>query len=163
MEMKQHMNRVIMALIFTLFSMAAHSKSCPFCSKEVIEESSVYESESFHVLLDHEPRVPGHLLVTPKRHVAKAHELSSQEWSELSDLIPKIVAVFKIALDIDDYIILEKNGRNAFQQIPHVHFHLFPIHSQTWLEIFDIVPKRLAQGELERQIELFRSYFGEFQ
>ena len=153
------MNRVTTAPIFILFSVAAHAKSCVFCSQNIIDEQSVHESDHFHVLLDHEPRVPGHLLVTPKRHIAKAHELSLEEWSELSNIIPKIAAIFKLVLDIDDYIILEKNGRNAFQQIPHVHFHLFPVHSQTWREIFDIVPQRLDQGELERQVRLFRGYF----
>jgi len=130
-----------------------------FCTQNIVQEQSVFEGRYFYVLLDHEPRVPGHLLVIPKRHVAKAHDLSQNEWSELSDLLPKIVAVFCEFLETEDYILLEKNGQQAFQQIPHVHFHLFPVHKESWSEIFDIVPAKLNREDLAYQILVFRNYF----
>lgn len=135
------------------------SQSCAFCREEIIQKQSVFESESFYVLLDYEPRVKGHLLVVPKRHLVKAHELFQAEWAELSTLISKIVEVFSHVLSTDEYIILEKNGPRAFQNVPHVHFHLLPVISQTWGEIFDVVPERLSKEELEKEVVLVRSYF----
>lgn len=136
---------------------------CTFCTQKIIIEQSVFTSTYFHVLPDAEPRVPGHLLVVPKRHIAKAQELQPCEWEELSQITKKIAQVFSKFLKTDDYIILEKNGKKAFQQIPHVHFHFFPVTSQTWQEIFDIVPKRLSKEELKSQTKLFRNYFYKIQ
>ncbi len=136
-----------------------NAKTCEFCIPEIIKNQKVFESQYFNVLLDYEPRVPGHLLVIPKRHIFKAHELSQGEWSELGDIIPKITNVCSEFLGTSDYIILEKNGFNAFQQVPHVHFHFFPVHSEAWSDIFDIVPDPLCQEDLERQVVLFRGYF----
>jgi len=149
----------IFVVAFLLFTTSTHAKPCVFCTQNIVQEQSVFEGRYFYVLLDHEPRVPGHLLVIPKRHVAKAHDLSQNEWSELSDLLPKIVAVFCEFLETEDYILLEKNGQQAFQQIPHVHFHLFPVHKESWSEIFDIVPAKLNREDLAYQILVFRNYF----
>lgn len=150
---------IIFILSALLLTTQINAKGCVFCKTEIIKDQSIYESEYFSVVLDYEPRVPGHLLVIPKRHVAKAHELSQNEWAEMSNIISKTAKVFSEFLATDDYIIVEKNGRNAFQQVPHVHFHLFPVHSEAWGEIFDIVPDQLDREELERQIGLFRNYF----
>lgn len=152
-------NFAVFILSMLIFAAQVNAKTCAFCAPEIIKNQKVFEDRYFNVILDYEPHVPGHLLVVPKRHIVKAHELSQDEWSELADTIPKIARVFSEFLKTDDYIILEKNGRNAFQQVPHVHFHLFPIHSETWSDIFDIMPNRLSQEDLEQQVILFRGYF----
>lgn len=137
----------------------ADAKVCTFCKPEITETQFVYRTEYFNVFVDYEPRVKGHLLVVPKRHVAKAHELSKEEWAELSDIVPRAVKVFSEVLDTDQYVIIEKNGPRAFQDVLHVHFHLIPVTSQTWSEVFDIVPEQLSKEELEKETALFRSYF----
>lgn len=140
-------------------SIFAKQNPCVFCREEVLKKQSVFESQYFNVLVDYEPRVKGHLLIIPKRHMEKAHELVKEEWEELSTVIPKVVRVFSQYLGTDQYIILEKNGPKAFQQVPHVHFHLFPVSSQTWGEIFDIIPKQLNKDDLEKERAEFQSYF----
>lgn len=133
--------------------------SCPFCNSDIIQKQSVFESEHLCVLLDYAPRVLGHLLVIPKRHVFKAHEMSDDEWAELSLVISKIVMVYSEYLETNEYIIMEKNGPRAFQEVPHVHFHLLPIHSETWDGVWHYRPKILDPNELQQQVELFRYYF----
>lgn len=146
--------------VFSFFMIdKAYAKTCTFCRPEIIEEQWVLKGKYFNVVLDYEPRVRGHLLVISKRHVSKAHELCKEEWEELNVIIPRVVRVFSEFLHTDEYIILEKNGPKAFQQVPHVHFHLFPVTTQSWSEIFDIVPKQLSREVLEEEIALFRSYF----
>jgi histidine triad (HIT) family protein len=144
----------------SLMPLSVDAKPCVFC-KEEIKNQTVLQCEHFNVLVDYEPRVKGHLLVIPKRHLAKAHELSKEEWAELSIIIPKAVEVFSKVLHTDQYIIVEKNGPRAFQDIPHVHFHLFPVTSQKWSEIFDIVPRRLSKKEYDEEFALFRSSFSQ--
>jgi|GEM_PF-2506086 len=150
---------IVFSLVIFFNINNADANLCAFCKEETIENQAVFQSEYFNVLIDYEPRVRGHLLVIPKRHLAKAHELSKAEWAELSTIIPKAVEVFSQVLHTDQYIILEKNGPRAFQNVPHVHFHLFPVTSQTWAEIFDIVPQQLSKEELEKEVTLFRSFF----
>lgn len=146
-------------LTLLLAGNTVQAQPCVFCDPKIIETQSVYKTPRFVVLVDYEPRTKGHLLVVPIRHSARAHELTREEWEELHLVIPKVVQVFSKVLNTDQYIILEKNGPNAFQQVPHVHFHLFPITNQTWASIFDVVPARLAPAELDAQIALFRSAF----
>ncbi len=136
-----------------------HETPCVFCKPDILEKQSVFISKHFNVMPSYEPRTPGHLLVVPKRHVAKAHELSSDEWSELSVITTKIVQVFSKFLATDDYIILEKNGVQAFQDVLHVHFHFFPVRSVTWSSIFDVDPKKLSPQDLEDHVLLFQDYF----
>ena len=139
-------------LIFSFLAInIAHAKPCIFCNPDIVETQTVYQTEHFNVLPDLEPRVKGHLLVVPKRHIARAHELSKEEWSELSEIIPKTVDVFLKILHTDQYVIIEKNGPNAFQQIPHVHFHLIPVTTQTWDAIFSTVPKKLTPEAFEQK------------
>lgn len=145
--------------LFSFFNAVLAHADCVFCRPKVVIEESVLEGAHLRVLVDIEPRVKGHLLVVPKRHVIKAHELFKKEWEELSMIIPKVVEVFSVHLGTDQYIIIEKNGPNAFQQIPHVHFQLIPVLSQKWADIFDIIPERLSPEEIEQEVNTFRNYF----
>jgi diadenosine tetraphosphate (Ap4A) HIT family hydrolase len=145
-------------LILFFCSLFATAQACPFCDSAVIERQFLMESDKLVVLLDIAPIVKGHLLIIPKRHVVKAHELTSEEWQELSEIMPRIVMLFKKALDTDQYIILEKNGPKAYQHIPHVHFHLLPIKSQVGLEIFQHTHKNLSNEEFESQLNAFRAH-----
>lgn len=150
--------RLILMMIF--FSSAAFADSCPFCSQKVIDNQLVFESENLYVLVDYKPRVKGHLLVVPKRHVVKAHELNGSEWSELGEITSKIFTVFEASLKTDQYMVLEKNGPRAYQEIPHVHFHFIPVHNQYWWEIFNFFsPRQLNAKELQDEVNLFRRYF----
>ena len=132
---------------------------CVFCNREILHKQTVLESRFFIVLPALEPRVYGHLLAIPKRHMMKAHEMTEEEWEDLGHILPKVAVFFANCLGTDEYIILEKNGPNAFQQIPHVHFHLLPVHSQKWSEIFDIIPERLSLEEIDNTTNLFKKYF----
>lgn len=154
-------------IILGLFLFASVNKNlladidiCPFCNPKVLKSQVVFETNSLRVLVDYAPVLKGHLLVIPKRHIVKAHEMIKEEWEELSIVIPKIVDVFSEHLEATDYIILEKNGPRAFQDIPHVHFHLLPVGTQTWSDIFNIIARRQLKGlALEKEVLTFQGYF----
>lgn len=155
------MKRILGLILITLSFFIEAIANCAFCREQVIESQLVYETENFYVLADYEPRVEGHLLAVTKRHVVKAHEMTLSEWTELYEIIDKTVRVFIEALGIDNYVILEKNGREAFQEIGHVHFHLLPVRGKKWDEIFPshITPKRLSPEELRETVEHYGAYF----
>ncbi len=149
--------------IFITIAMLAftylNADACVFCKEEFVETQSAFSSEYFHICPTLKPQMKGHLLVIPKRHILKAHELTKEEWAELSVVIPKIVQVFSEHFQTDQYLIFEKNGPAAFQHVLHVHFHLMPITSQTWDEVFNVTKKGLTPEELEKEVDLFRIYF----
>src|SRR5437660_6593576 len=81
---------------------------CPFCTLRILETQTVLETKNMRVLIDYAPVVKGHLLVVPKRHIVKAHEMTKDEWLELHELTPKIVKVFQKKFNTDQYLIIEK-------------------------------------------------------
>jgi histidine triad (HIT) family protein len=140
---------------------------CPFCDPKVVEAQSIYENESLYVFVDYAPVVKGHLLITPKRHMMKAHEMTQEEWAALKDAVEKSVTVFQKAYGTDQYLILEKNGPLAGQTVPHVHFHLLPFENKKmsddaktalFAKIFNQLPKRLSKEEIQREVEQYRKY-----
>ena len=154
-------------LFFLLLPIAAFA-GCSFCDPKVITNQSVYENELFYVLVDYAPVVNGHLLVIPKRHIMKAHEMTKEEWSGLSDVIPKTVRVFQQAYNTDQYLILEKNGPFAGQTVPHVHFHLLPMSTNKisdaakatlFAKIFNQMPTKLSPEETRLEVERLKKYF----
>ena len=145
----------------------AETPSCPFCNPGIIEKQNVFEDQYFRVLTDSAPVIKGHLLVVPKRHITKAHELLSEEWAELATIIPKIVKVFQHSFDTDQYLILEKNGPVAGQSVPHIHFHLIPVQSPASADqintvllakVFQVRPKKLSEKEIELDVAEFRQW-----
>jgi len=165
------MKNFFAALLFCLFfSYGAFAGACPFCNPGVISDQKVYENNLFYVLVDYAPVTEGHFLVIPKRHVVKAHELSQEEWQGLSNTIPKVVTIFQKALNTDQYIMLEKNGRFAGQMVPHVHFHLIPIPSEKLSEkikeslfakMYDRPQPKLNNEELQNTVNKYRKFFSE--
>ncbi len=150
--------RFLLTLCLLLTS-ETFAKSCVFCRQDVLENESVFVGKYFTVLMDIEPRAAGHMLAVSNRHIMKADELTAEEWSELGTIIPKVVEAFHLGLNTDQYVLLEKNGPRAFQDVPHVHFHLVPVQNQAWEEIFNICPKRLSIEEFRKEICFFRGFF----
>lgn len=130
----------ILSSVFISFCTAVFADFCPFCQQAIVDNQSVFESESFHVLVDYKPRVKGHLLVIPKRHVVKAHELSEKEWCELSMIIPKVIRVFETYLGTNQYVILEKMVQKLSKR-----FHMF---------IFTSFPSKIKHGEMYLKLNL---------
>ena len=167
------MKRCIVSILFCMsFCLVAalEASSCPFCSPDVIAKQTVFETQYFYVFVDYAPVIEGHLLAIPKRHIAFAQELSREEWGGLYDIIPKVVKVFERALHTNQYVLLQKNGPNAGQSVPHVHFHLIPIPSKKLADevktaFFEKIvahpPRRLEGQELENTINKYRQYFSE--
>jgi len=123
---------------FSLLSFLSHSQpvekpACPLLDPQVIERQLVYESDYHHVLLDHRPIQPGHMLIVPKRAVRYAHELTDDEWTDLGRVTKKTIGVFKSFLQTEQYFILEKNGPDAGQTVDQVHFHIVPITPSKYL------------------------------
>jgi histidine triad (HIT) family protein len=74
--------------------------------------------------LDAFPLARGHTLVIPKKHHVKIQDMSDRENSDLFSLVHKVIS--KIDQITGATLVAVHNGKDAGQEIPHVHVHLVP-------------------------------------
>lgn len=99
---------------------------CAFCDPKVIEAQKFYEDGTVIALYTHKPVMPGHCLIIPKRHAERFEQLTDEEAASLCRVIQKVdQAVIKV-YNRAAYLLLQKNGVEAGQTVPHVHFHYIP-------------------------------------
>ena len=99
---------------------------CIFCKivKGEVPSKKVYEDDYILAFYDIHPLAPVHVLVIPKKHVAKLSEVSNRD----ANLLGKIqIAIVKIAKDLkieDSFRVLLCNGEKVGQSVFHIHYHL---------------------------------------
>lgn len=88
-----------------------------------------------NVLLSDPRKVPGHFLVTPKRHVEKPWDLTHEELTDIFDLIFFIEQ--KILGKLGDGVDIRQNYRPFLEQstlkVDHIHFHVIPRALQDYI------------------------------
>jgi len=100
--------------------------------------------------LDAFPLAKGHVLVIPKNHHQKIQDMSPEENTDLFSLVHLMIS--KVDALTGATLVAVHNGKEAGQEVPHVHVHLVPrsgddsagtIHS-----MFDSILK-LSESEIE--------------
>lgn len=100
--------------------------SCAFCDPKVLEYQKFYEDEFVVALYTHRPIFPGHSLIIPKRHVERFEMLSETEIAQIGQVIKKVNEAAQKVFGTSAYLLLQKNGKEVGQTVPHVHFHYIP-------------------------------------
>lgn len=89
--------------------------------------SRVYEDEHVLAFNDINPQTPTHVLVIPKGAYVSFDDFSEQ--ASEAEIAAFMRAVGKIArdagLDGTGYRVLANTGRDANQEVPHFHLHIF--------------------------------------
>lgn len=125
---------------------------CPFCNPDVIERQTVAETEKFRVFYCLTPATDGNLLLIPKRHMTRFEELNKEEAAELFQLIQKTQEVFKKHYGLSDYLLVQKNGKNAGQSVDHIHVHAIPCpESMDLTHVFKYRPK-ISNDEMRQRV-----------
>lgn len=99
---------------------------CIFCKiiSGDIKSKFLKETEYSVSFLDAFPLASGHVLVIPKNHHRKIQDMSVRENTDLFSLVHEMVSnVDKIS---GSTLVAIHNGKDAGQEIPHVHVHLVP-------------------------------------
>lgn len=79
--------------------------------------------------MDIGPIAPGHVLIIPKYHGAKLHDIPDEHLTELLPIAKKIAVASGLdnpGLEGVGYNILQNNGKIAHQVVDHVHMHMIP-------------------------------------
>jgi histidine triad (HIT) family protein len=74
--------------------------------------------------LDAFPLAKGHALVIPKKHHQKIQDMSLEENTDLFSLVHDVIS--KVDTITGSTLVAIHNGKEAGQEIPHVHVHLVP-------------------------------------
>lgn len=87
----------------------------------------VHESEHALVFRDINPQTPTHMLVIPKGSYVSFDDFSQKASAvEIADFVRTLGIVARDAGLVEPgYRILANHGRDAHQEVPHFHVHLF--------------------------------------
>lgn len=99
---------------------------CAFCDKAVLNSQKFYEDDLVIALYTHKPILPGHCLIIPKRHVERFENLLDEEILQIGRVIKKVNVAASKVFATSSYLLLQKNGLEFGQSIPHLHFHYIP-------------------------------------
>mgnify|MGYP001253640598 FL=1 len=98
---------------------------CVFCKiiDGQIPSEKVYEDNDFIVIKDIRPVAPVHLLAIYKKHIATINDLSEEDSKNMWKLFEVIKKVTKDQ-NLESYRIVQNNGKDAGQEVHHIHFHI---------------------------------------
>lgn len=102
--------------------------NCIFCkiAQGEIPSNTIYEDDSFRVILDNGPATKGHALVLPKEHYADLFEIPEDVLAGASKVAKKVAGNLKDKLGCDGLNLIQNNGEAAGQTVMHFHLHIIP-------------------------------------
>lgn len=112
-------------------------EDCIFCklANGVFPTRSIYEDETFNVILDLAPATKGHALILPKEHAVNIYELPEDTAGKAFVLAKKLARRMRDRLECEGLNIVQNNGAAAGQTVSHFHLHLIPRYEGDGQEI----------------------------
>jgi diadenosine tetraphosphate (Ap4A) HIT family hydrolase len=103
-----------------------NSALCVYCSNIEIQGRKILENDLAFVFPTNIPIVPGHVLIAPKRCIAKYEDLTTEEKDSIEKLRVKIIEALKKAFSAEGFNYAWNENRVAGQSILHFHLHVLP-------------------------------------
>lgn len=136
---------------------------CAFCNPLIIQTHTFYEDDLVRGLCSHKPILPYHCLIVLKRHITRIEDATENEITAAFRLIKKINLVIQKINGPSSYLLLQKNGAEVGQSVPHVHIHYIPKKESThkelstfgllWHFVLSPFQKAISQEELTLDVE----------
>ncbi len=107
---------------------------CLFCkivAKELPSEV-VHETEGTLAFKDINPAAPTHVLVIPKKHIASAQDITSDDAGILAEMFETMARVARDAKLDGGHRIVTNIGTDAGQSVHHLHFHVLGGRTLSW-------------------------------
>jgi histidine triad (HIT) family protein len=108
---------------------------CLFCKIVAgqIPANVVGESDSALAFYDIAPQAPVHVLVVPRRHVASAHDVSSEHGGVMDELVLLAQRVARDeGIDQSGYRLVINVGDDAQMTVAHLHLHVLGGRRMAW-------------------------------
>ncbi len=100
-----------------------------------IPATIVHEDDLCIAIEDINPQAPVHILVIPKKPIARVEEASVEDQAVLGHLLLTARAIAKdkgASAAQGGFRIVINNGANAGESVPHLHVHLLAGRPMTW-------------------------------
>lgn len=91
-----------------------------------------HEDEHCIVIHDVNPQAPVHLLLIPKRPIARISEAVAADQAILGHLLLTAGTVARKLALADGFRLVINNGRHASESVPHLHVHLLAQRQMDW-------------------------------
>jgi histidine triad (HIT) family protein len=98
-----------------------------------IPSQIVYEDDQAVAFRDINPQAPTHVLIVPRKPIARLAEAAPEDHALLGHLLLKAAEVAaKLGLDKTGYRLVINNGREAGETVPHLHIHILGGRAMHW-------------------------------
>ena len=126
-------------------------KNCAYCTLPEIKERMVAENELALAFPTNIPITLGHILIIPKRCVAKYEELTAQEKDAIERLRLIITKALKVTFGAQGFNFAWNDGKIAGQSVPHFHLHVIQ-RKEGDTGIYEYEPRKFIYRPGEREI-----------
>lgn len=112
-----------------------HKADCLFCkiARKEIPARIVSENDRILAFEDIKPQAPVHILVIPKEHIEKVSDLGGKDAGMIGELVLEARALAeKKGVHGSGYRIVLNCGRDAGQEVAHLHIHLMGGRKFAW-------------------------------
>lgn len=96
-----------------------------------MEADIVYQDEQCVAFRDVNPQAPTHILVIPKKEIAKVADLTADDETLVGHLFTVANEIAKKE-GLEDYRLVVNNGSGAGQSVFHLHLHLLGGRLFSW-------------------------------
>ncbi len=108
---------------------------CIFCKIAAgsIPSTSVYADDEFYAFRDIHPAAPTHILVIPRRHIARVDDADAGDESLLGRLILTANGIARQEGLVDSgFRLVVNSGEGAGQSVFHLHLHILGGRPMGW-------------------------------
>ena len=117
----------------------------------------VYQDDHVVALMDYQPVTVGHVLVMPRHHAVLLDDLDEDLSVEVYRVGHRMTrALRRSGLRCEGVNLFLADGEAAFQEVPHVHLHVFPRYEGDSFRI-DADWRIRPRAELDAAAELVRA------
>ena len=93
----------------------------------------VYEDDLVLAFNDINPQAPTHVLVIPKKPIARIAEAEPEDHQVLGHLLLKAREItVDLGLHENGFRLVINNGKDGGESVPHLHLHILGGRAMTW-------------------------------
>jgi len=137
-------------------------KDCIFCRiiRDEIPSQKLYEDQHTVAILDINPVSPGHTLILTKQHYETTLDTPVEVLTAVAKASYPVIKAVITGMKAEGYNINISNHKCAGQDIPHLHWHIIPRHSNDNIHFpfFHCSPRTYPKGEMEKIAEAIRKH-----
>jgi histidine triad (HIT) family protein len=137
------------------------SEECVFC--EIVEGASpasvVYRDDLTMAFMNRNQFHAGHVLVIPREHLADVREVDAATGAALMAGVSRVARAVSAAFPCEGISVWHAIGPAAFQDVPHLHFHVLPRKTgDGLLNVYPSAPATPERAALDRYAAHIRQH-----